>query len=135
MEPRRRSGLPAALIVTLALYCLASLLHFAHNAEFAAEYPNLPASLTRGTIYGAWLGIASIGAVGCLLLWRGYQIAGLAVIALYAALGFDGLLHYDLAPVSAHSGMMNFTIWLEVAAAAALLAVVAARMVRRLRKA
>jgi len=124
-----------ALAIALGAYCAASLLHFAHNAEFAADYPNLPASITRETVYLAWLGIASIGAIACLLLWRGYQIAGLAVIATYAALGFDGLLHYDLAPVSAHSGMMNFTIWLEVAAAAILLFVVASRMVKRLRKA
>jgi hypothetical protein len=50
-------------------------LHFAHNAEFASEYPNL--ARHRGTIYLVWLGIAAIGAVG-FALWRGYQIAGLA---------------------------------------------------------
>ncbi len=45
--------------------------------------------------------------------------------AVYAALGFDGLHHYHLAPASAHSAMMNFTIWFEVVTAAILLAVLA----------
>jgi hypothetical protein len=124
-----------ALVIALAVYCAASLLHYAHNAEFAGEYPNLPSSLTSTTIYWAWLGVTAIGVAGYFLVWRGYQIAGFAVLAIYAVIGFDGLAHYGLAPISAHSAMMNFTIWLEVATAAVLLAVVAARMTRRLRRA
>ncbi|MGQ0651943.1 MAG: hypothetical protein ACT4P4_06695 [Betaproteobacteria bacterium] len=46
---------------------------------------------------------------------------GLALIALYAVLGFDGLAHYALAPLAQHTLAMNMTIWLEVAAAALLL--------------
>jgi hypothetical protein len=46
------------------------------------------------------------------------------MVALYAALGFDGLLHYTLAPLSAHSWGMNATIWFEVLAATALCAAV-----------
>ena len=111
------------LLVFLSAYCAASLLHFAHNATFADEYPNLPAALSPARIYGAWVGITALGVAGYLTFRRGFQATGLAVIAVYAALGFDGLLHYGLAPVSAHTRMMNFTIWLEVATAAALLAV------------
>lgn len=121
------------LLLALMVYCAASLLHYAHNAAFVDEYPNLPASLSSAKILWAWLGVTSIGLAGYLLVWRGYQIAGFSVIAIYAVIGFDGLAHYGLAPISAHSGMMNFTIWLEVATAALLLAVVAARMVKRLR--
>jgi hypothetical protein len=62
------------------------------------------------------------------LLLRGFRAAGLALIALYALLGFDGLLHYLLAPLAAHSVAMNLTIWIEVAAAAALLAVTARQL-------
>lgn len=119
----------------LAVYCVASLLHYVHNATFVDEYPNMPAWISSAKIYGAWLGVTVIGLAGYLLVRRGYQIAGFAVIAIYAALGFDSLAHYALAPSSAHSAMMNFTIWLEVATAAVLLAIVAERMVRRLRKA
>lgn len=120
--------------MALAVYCAASLLHYAHNAAFVDEYPNMPAWLSSAKIYGAWLGVTAVGLAGYLLVWRGYQLVGYAVIVIYAVIGFDGLAHYGLAPISAHSAMMNFTIWLEVATAAALLSLVAVRMMRRLRQ-
>jgi hypothetical protein len=40
------------------------------------------------------------------------------LLAIYTALGFDGLLHYGRAPISAHSFGMNLTIWIEVLTAA-----------------
>jgi hypothetical protein len=123
-----------ALLIALAVYCAASLLHYAHNAAFVDAYPNMPAWLSSAKIHGAWMGVTAVGLAGYLLVWRGYQIVGFAVIVIYAVIGFDGLAHYGLAPVSAHSAMMNFTIWLEVATAALLLAVVATRMTKRLRK-
>jgi len=46
------------------------------------------------------------------------------VIGLYALLGFGGLDHYAVAPVSAHSMAMNATILGEVIAASALLVVI-----------
>jgi hypothetical protein len=111
------------LTALLAAYTGASLLHFVHNAEFLADYPNMPSSISRAAVYWTWLGQACIGAAGYALLLRGFRAAGLSLIALYALLGFDGLLHYLLAPLAAHSVAMNLTIWSEVAAAAALLAV------------
>jgi hypothetical protein len=53
------------------------------------------------------------------------------VLAVYAALGCDGLLHYTRAPMEAHTAAMNFTIWFEVVAAALLLATVLAMAVNR----
>jgi hypothetical protein len=47
------------------------------------------------------------------------------VIAVCALLGFGGLDHYAVAPVSAHSMAMNATIAAEAVAASALLAVIA----------
>ena len=89
----------------MTLYCAASLLHFTHNAEYLADYPNLPAWLTRSQVYMAWLGVTAIGALGYLVRRAGYELAGLALIGLYAALGFDGLLHYGRAPVRcSHDG-------------------------------
>jgi hypothetical protein len=112
------------LVPLLALYTLASLIHFAHNAEFLSAYPNLPSSFTRSGVYFVWFGLASIGIVGYALYRYRWRLAGLLLLGLYAALGLDGLLHYTRAPLDAHTGMMNFTIWFEVITAAALLLVV-----------
>jgi len=40
-----------ALPWAVMLYAAASLVHFAHNAEYLADYPNLPSWLTRYQIY------------------------------------------------------------------------------------
>ena len=79
------------LVVLLLAYAAGSLLHFVHNAEFLNEYPNMPAWLSRGVVYEAWVGITAIGVVGYLLLRRGHRLAGLTVLGVYAILGFGGL--------------------------------------------
>jgi len=80
----------------LALYGLASLLHFMHNAEYLSAYPNLPAWLSRSQIYGVWCGITVLGLVGYTLYRRGRAFSGLSLLVLYTSLGFDGLLHYNV---------------------------------------
>jgi len=107
------------------LYAAASLLHFAHNAEFLAQYPNLPTVWSRADVYVAWCCVTTLGIVGYLLHLRGNRSLGLILLALYAVLGFGGLLHYTRAPLAHHSWMMNATIWTEVVAAAVVLANVA----------
>ena len=97
------------LPVSLMLYCVASFVHFAHNV---------------------WLGITALGVLGYRLRRRFF---GLAILAVYAAIGFDGLLHYTRAPFDAHTGTMNVTIWSEVVAAALLLAAVLKRMLEQRR--
>lgn len=111
------------LIGMLALYTSASFLHFAHNAEFLGEYPNLPDSITRFDVYASWFGLVAIGLSGLTLYLTRWRRAGLALLGVYAALGLDGLLHYTRAPVGEHTAMMNFTIWFEVGAAVALMLV------------
>jgi hypothetical protein len=119
MKDRTRSyGL---LLALAAVYCFASLVHFVHNAEFLAQYPNMPVWLSRSKVYASWLLITAVGIVGVVITRSRFALAGLVLVAIYAALGFDGLGHYALAPVSAHTLTMNLTIWFEVAAAAALL--------------
>jgi hypothetical protein len=118
-QPLAAKALPALLL----LYCIASFVHFAHNAEFLTDYPNLPAWLTQLQVYAVWLGITAVGVLGYCLL-RAWRRLGLAVLAVYAAVGFDGLLHYTRAPFAAHTGTMNLTIWSEVVAAALVLAAV-----------
>jgi hypothetical protein len=121
-ESNTSARIPRYLLALLAVYCVASLIHFVHNAEFVSAYPNLPAGLTRSKVYLAWLAITAVGAAGIFVVRLGARLPGLLLIAAYAALGFAGLDHYWVAAVSAHTLAMNATIWFEVAAAGALCA-------------
>ena len=123
MRTKRNKLQIDGLLVLLLAYCAASLLHYAHNAAFLDQYPNMPAWLSPLGVYAAWLAGTAIGVVGYFLTRSGRWLAGLALVAVYGALGFDGLSHYSLAPFSAHTFTMNLTILLE--AATALLVLVA----------
>ena len=114
-----------ALLLSLLGCVAATLLHHLHNAEFLAQYPNMPAWLSPMGVYAAWSAATAIGIAGYALLRHGYRIAGLVLLIAYGCYGLDGLAHYALAPAAAHSAAMNLTIWLEAAAAAGLLFVVA----------
>ncbi|MDM0034002.1 hypothetical protein QTI33_17845 [Variovorax sp. J22P271] len=116
-----RPPLPTHLWVLAALYGVASLAHFTHNAEFIAFYPNLPQGLTRAHVYLAWLAITSLGVGGLLLAWQGPRVLGWVLIAAYGAMGLDGLAHYTLALCSAHSLAANATIAAEAASGLALM--------------
>ena len=105
----------------LVLCAAASFLHFAHNAEYLTNYPNLPAGLSSLEIYIAWSCITALGAFGYLLYRRAHGLTGLIVMGVYAALGFGGLLHYGRAPIADHTSAMNLSIGFEVVAAALLL--------------
>jgi len=118
---RVKKALPALLL----LYGVASLAHFVHNAEFLADYPNLPVWLTRGQVYLAWIGITGVGVLGYLLVRAKYELLGFGVLGVYAAIGLDGLLHYGRAPMTAHTATMNLTIWFEVVAASLVLVAIA----------
>lgn len=123
-----RRGLLALLLV----YGIASLVHFAHNAEFISDYPNLPASWSRADVYLAWAALTSVGVLGWLLVSRGYVLIGLVMLVAYAAGGLDSLGHYLLAPASAHTVAMNSTILLEVTCAALVMVEVMRQLARRL---
>ena len=134
MHPFRLFGqLPKPFLVLVAAYFITSLGHFAHNAEFICEYPNLPAWLTRAKVYAAWLAITSVGLVGFILIKNKLIPAGLLLVAIYAALGFDGLGHYAVAPMELHTLGANITILSEVAAAALLLPATVYLLVSHLR--
>ena len=133
MNSERPVGRTNLLLIFLLLYGAASLFHYAHNAEFLGDYPNLPAGLSPALIYGAWLGGTAVGVAGYLLFRRGYSLVGLAVLGVYGVLGLDGLGHYGLAPFSGHKFTMNFSILLEAATAVVLLTTVVGLMLRHLR--
>jgi hypothetical protein len=105
-------------------YGVASLAHFVHNAVYIDAYPNLPMWITPLVVYASWLVVAGIGTLGYWLYRSGSRWFGLMVIGVYALLGFGGLDHYAVAPVSAHSIAMNATILGEAIAASVLLVVV-----------
>ena len=119
------------LLVLVLIYGAASLIHFVHNAEFLADYPNLPASWSRAGVYLAWVGLTVVGMAGWVFLSRGHQLTGLMLLALYAVGGLDSLGHYVLAPLSDHTTAMNSTILFEVAAAALVLTMVVKQMIRQ----
>ena len=97
----------------LAVYFVASLAHFVHNAEFIAFYPNMPAWLTREKVYLAWLAVTSFGIAGLIVLRLGFHALGAIFIAAYGVLGLDGFAHYSLALCSEHTLATNLTIWFE----------------------
>ncbi len=119
------ASLPKSFWALFALYSVASLAHFIHNAEFIAFYPNMPRWITRETVYLAWLGIGCLGLAG-LLMWRFKLFAlGMLLMGAYGALGIDGLAHYTLALCSEHTLATNLTIWFEVITGFVLLLVAA----------
>jgi len=113
--------LPKHIWVMVAVYFVASLAHFTHNAEYIAFYPGMPAWLTQEKVYLAWLGITSIG-IGAFVLYRfGFQALGALLLGVYGAFGLDGLAHYTLALCSEHTVWANVTIWSEACAGLLLL--------------
>ena len=79
----------------------------------------MPASLTPAGVYLAWLGAH----VGCGNVCEARLAAIGSLLVAYGCYGLDGLVHYLLAPVSAHTLVMNLSIAAEAVAAAALLVV------------
>lgn len=121
MSPARwMTFLPKHLWALAAVYFVASLVHFVHNAEFIAFYPNMPAWLTREKVYLAWLAITTVGLAGLLACRLGLHVFGLYLLGVYGALGLSGLGHYRLALCSEHTLVTNATIWSEAAAGFAL---------------
>lgn len=112
------------LLTCMIVYGAASLAHFVHNAVYLELYPNMPVWLTPLGVLSSWLVVAGTGAVGYWLFRKVSTTAGLAMIGVYAALGFAGLDHYAIAPFSAHSVAMSSTILAEVATASVLLVLI-----------
>lgn len=107
--------------LTLVVYAAASLLHFVHNAAYLSAYPNMPRWLTPAGVYMSWLAMTALGLLGYAIYRFRSRPVGTLLIATYALLGFGGLDHYAVAPIAAHSIVMNITIAAEAAAATALL--------------
>jgi hypothetical protein len=129
---RTRIALSKALVVLVAVYFVASLAHFAHNAEYIAFYPAMPAWLTREKVYLAWLAVTGVGAAGFVLVRLGSHALGLVLVSAYGALGLDGLGHYALALCSEHTLATNATIVAEAASGFVLMLAAAMAATRRI---
>jgi hypothetical protein len=116
--------------ILIALYTLASLTHFSHNAEYIAFYPGLPAWITRESVYLAWLAVAGVGLLALAANWGGWKRIAAVLLIIYGLLGTDGLLHYTLALCSEHSLATNITIWAEVLLGVVLACTAAIRLKR-----
>src|SRR6266852_4818669 len=92
-----------SLFWSLVAYLVASLVHFIHNAEFLADYPNMPPWLTRGGVYAAWIVIAALGVTGYALRRQRHGAAGSLPLAVSGVSGVLVLAHYMNAPPSAHT--------------------------------
>ena len=84
-------------------------------------------------VYAARLASTAVGLVNFILIKNKLMPAGLLLVATYAALGFDGLGHYAVAPMAHHTLGANVTIVSEVAAAALLLPATVYLLVSHLR--
>lgn len=112
---------PRILLFIALVYLIASLGHFVHNAEFLAQYPNLPSWITRKGIYLGWL-VVTLPCLAAMLAWaRGRAGLTFWLLAVWGALGYLGLDHYYVAPASAHAALANFSIVFEVVAGSVLL--------------
>jgi len=109
----RISTLPRHIWFLLAVYFVASSAHFVHNAAYIAYYPNLPSWITSDRVYVAWSVVTAVGIAGLVALPLRLHAAAAVFIAVYGALGLDGLAHYTLALCSEHTFMTNVTIWSE----------------------
>jgi hypothetical protein len=114
--------LPRHLWWLVAVYFVASLAHFSHNAEYIALYPNMPAWLSREDVYLAWLAVSAVGVASGVMWALGWGVAAGLVLGIYGALGLNALAHYTLALCADHTWAMNLTIWFEAVAGLALAA-------------
>jgi len=125
-------ALPKHLLVLVAVYFVASLAHFRHNAEFIAFYPGMPAWLTHEKIYLVWLAVTGFGLIALVFARLALPALALLFLAAYGAFGLDGLTHYTLALCSEHTLLANITIWSEAATGMALLLASAVLFARQL---
>jgi hypothetical protein len=123
--------LPRHMWFLLTVYFVASSAHFVHNAAYIAYYPNMPSWITPNRVYLAWLVVTTVGISGLVAVRLQLHAAAAVFIALYGALGLDGLAHYMLAMCSAHTVMTNVTIWSEAISGFCLLLASAALVTRQ----
>lgn len=125
-EPARSNLLLALLMVHMT----ASLWHHLHNGWFADEYPGMPSGFPPAIAYVAWGLTSALGLAGYFLACNGRRLLGFGMVGLYAAYGLLAFTHYTLAPMTAHTFVMNATILSEALTALMLLGTVLVFLVK-----
>ena len=115
------SRLPKHISVLLVAYFVASSAHFVHNAAYIAYYPAMPSWIASDRVYLAWSVVTAVGVTGLVALRLRLHATAAILIALYGALGLDGLAHYTLALCSEHTFATNVSIWSEASSGLCLL--------------
>jgi len=123
--------LPKPLLLLAATYFAASLAHFSHNAQYIAFYPGMPVWLTPGKVWLFWFAVTGVGLAALAFARLGLPAIALLTLAVYGALGLDGLLHYTLGLCSQHTLLANLTIWAEAVTGLTLLLASALLLARR----
>lgn len=119
------TGLKWLLIVNV----VASILHYADNIAFFAEYPE-PPWINPGIIDAFWFVMTPLAPAGYLALRRGARQFGAFLLHAYAACSLLALGHYRYASICSVSPRINLLILLEAAAAAVLVVYVLRRQLR-----
>lgn len=130
MPPERDAARSKLLLGFLLAYMVGSFIHHFHNAQFIAEYPNMPGGFPVSVAYFVWGFATLVGLLGYYFARRGHEPLGLGLVGVYAAYGLMVLGHYKLAPLSAHSVGANVTIGIELVTAALLLGTVIVLLVK-----
>ncbi|WP_457417738.1 hypothetical protein [Roseateles sp. P5_E7] len=123
-------GVPRSMLLLMSTYFAASLAHFSHNAQYIAFYPGMPAWLTPGKVWLFWFAVTGVGLAALAFARLGLLAIALLTLAVYGALGLDGLLHYTLGLCSQHTLIANLTIWAEAVTGLTLLLVSALLLAR-----
>jgi hypothetical protein len=103
--------------VWIAIFLVCSLIHFVHNAVFLTDYPGLPQTWKPSGVMAVWLVMGALLVSGGIALKRGRPVIGTILLAIAVIMGFDSLAHYVVAKLTAHTFVMNLTIFLDVGAA------------------
>jgi hypothetical protein len=130
MDAARDPARSNLLLAILLLHMTASLWHHIHNGQFAGEYPNMPAGVPPVVAYVAWGITTAVGLAGYYAVCNGHRLLGFGLMGLYAAYGLLAFGHYKLAPMSAHTPVMNATILSEALTAMLLLGTVIVFLVK-----
>ena len=132
MDAARNPARSDLLLALLILHMGASLWHHIHNGQFLDEYPNLPHGVPMAATFAliAWGVTTAVGLAGYYWVCNGRRLLGFGALGVYAGYGCLALTHYTLAPMSAHTPVMNATILGEALTGLLLLVTVIVFVVR-----
>ncbi|HVR97376.1 MAG TPA: hypothetical protein VMW27_12225 [Thermoanaerobaculia bacterium] len=105
----------------VALNIATTVLHYVDNIVFFHEYPE-PPWLTPGIVDVFWFFMTPVALTGLWLVRRDRRSMGSIVLLAYAGMSLLVLGHYRFAPFHTISWRIHAFIWLEAAAAIALVA-------------